>query len=162
MSASLAGLEPHAHRLADAPLQTLIAEDPARARDFALRLGPLYANFARQRYDRAAVDALFAVARQDDLAGAMRKLLDGGIVNPTEGRAALHSALRGDTSQALPALEARMLALEAQARMHALVAELDASDVTDVVSVGIGGSDLGPVSYTHLDVYKRQLPGRSR
>ena len=144
MSGGLAVLEPHAQRLADAPLQMLISEDPARAQDFALRLGPLYANFARQRYDRPAVEALFAVARQDDLAGAMRKLLDGGIVNPTEGRAALHSALRGDSSQAVPAREARAQALDAQARMRALVGLLEASDITDVVSVGIGGSDLGP------------------
>ena len=144
MGGLLEGLDAHAQRLSGTPLPALIAADPARARDFALRSGPLYANFARQRYDREALDALFAIAERADLAGAMRRLLDGAIVNPTEGRAALHSALRGDTSDAGVARDARAQALEAQARMRGLIEALEASDVTDIVSVGIGGSDLGP------------------
>ena len=144
MGGLLEGLGAQAQRLSGTPLPALIAVDPARARDFALRSGPLYANFARQRYDRAALDALFDVAERADLIGAMRRLLDGAIVNPTEGRAALHSALRGDSSDAATARDARAQALQAQARMRALVEALEASDVTDIVSVGIGGSDLGP------------------
>lgn len=144
MGGLLEGLGAQAQRLSGTPLPALIADDPARARDFALRSGPLYANFARQRYDREALDALFAIAERADLAGAMRRLLDGAIVNPTEGRAALHTALRGDSSDAAAARDARAQALEAQARMRALVEALEASDVTDIVSVGIGGSDLGP------------------
>ncbi|QNN47101.1 glucose-6-phosphate isomerase [Thermomonas brevis] len=144
MGGQLEGLDAQAQRLSGTPLPALIADDPARARDFALRSGPLYANFARQRYDRAALDALFDVAERADLAGAMRRLLDGAIVNPTEGRAALHSALRGDTSEATVARDARAQALDAQARMRGLIETLEAGDVTDIVSVGIGGSDLGP------------------
>lgn len=82
-------------RLASSTLVNLIANDPARAQEFALRCGPLYANFARQRYDRTALDALFDLAKRADLAGAMQQLLGGETVNGTEGRAALHSALRG-------------------------------------------------------------------
>ena len=140
----LGGLDAHAQRLADTPLSRLNSEDPTRAVDFALRVGPLYANFARQRYDRAALDALFAIGQRAELGVAMRRLLDGEIVNPTEGRAALHSALRGDASAAPGAREARAQALEAQSRMRTLVEALHASDVTDIVSIGIGGSDLGP------------------
>ena len=81
MSAALAGLDAHARRLAGASLPDLIDDDPRRARDFSLRVGPLYANFARQRYDRLALDALFALADARDLAGAMRRLLDGDIVS---------------------------------------------------------------------------------
>ncbi len=144
MGGLLEGLDAHAQRLSGISLPALIAGDPARAHDFALRSGPLYANFARQRFDRAALDALFAIAERADLAGAMRRLLDGAIVNPTEGRAALHSALRGDTSGASVARDARSQALAAQARMRGLIEALEASEVTDIVSVGIGGSDLGP------------------
>ena len=57
----LAGLDAHAQRLAGSTIAGLVESDPARARDFALRLGPLYASFARQRYDREALDALFAI-----------------------------------------------------------------------------------------------------
>lgn len=144
MSDLLAGLATQAARLQDATVAQLIEGDPARARDFSLRLGPLYANFARQHYDREALGVLFAIGERADLGGAMRRLLDGAIVNTTEGRAALHSALRGDASQAAAATGARAQARQAQARMRGLVEQLHASDVTDVVSIGIGGSDLGP------------------
>ena len=140
----LAGLDAEARRLASTSIAQLIQADPARASAFAVRSGPLYANFARQRYDRVALDALFAIAEQADLAGAMRRLLDGAIVNPTEGRAALHSALRGDTSATHVAIDARAQAVAAQVRMRELIVALEATDVTDIVSVGIGGSDLGP------------------
>ena len=140
----LAGLNAHAQRLAGTTIAGLVESDPARARDFALRLGPLYASFARQRYDREALDALFAIAGHADLPAAMRRQFDGETINPTEGRAVLHSALRGDNSTAPVAREARAQAVAAQARMRELIAELDAGDVTDIVSIGIGGSDLGP------------------
>ena len=140
----LAGLDAHAQRLAGTPLADLIDADPARAREFALRVGPLYANFARQRYDRVALDALFDLAMRADLPAAMQCQLEGEIVNPTEGRAALHSALRGDTARSAFALAARAQAVSAQLRMRELVDALEASAVTDIVSIGIGGSDLGP------------------
>ena len=138
-------LREQAARLGETSLQALMAEDPARAHDFALRVGPLYANFARQRYDREALAALFEIARQADLQGAMRRLVDGDIVNPTEGRAALHTALRGDASAAPAARDAHAEANAALARMQVLVDGLrNDPRITDVVSVGIGGSDLGP------------------
>ena len=155
MSLILASLDAHAQRLANTTLSTLIAGDPQRAGDFALRLGPLYANFSRQRYDRAALDALFSLAGKADFAGAMRKLLDGDVVNATEGRAALHTALRGDTSASAVARDAQVQAQDARERMRALVAGLEATDVTEIVSVGIGGSDLGP----RLIVDALALPG---
>ncbi|WP_240098714.1 glucose-6-phosphate isomerase [Thermomonas flagellata] len=142
--AALAALRAEAARLAPVHLRTLIAQDPARADDFALQVGPLYASFARQHYDRRALEALFAFAQACDLAGAVRRQQDGEIVNPSEGRAALHTALRGDVSPAPVARAAHAQALAAQARMAALVEQVQASGVTDVVSIGIGGSDLGP------------------
>ncbi|HOC10991.1 MULTISPECIES: glucose-6-phosphate isomerase [Thermomonas] len=144
MTSLLDGLDAHAQRLASSTLVNLIANDPARAQEFALRCGPLYANFARQRYDRTALDALFDLAKRADLAGAMQQLLGGETVNGTEGRAALHSALRGGVATSAFALAARAQALSAQLRMRELIDALAASDVTDIVSVGIGGSDLGP------------------
>lgn len=143
-SVDLGILRQHAARLEGAPLSRLIADDPARANDFALRVGALYANFARQRYDRKALDALFGLAETADLGGAMRRLLDGETVNATEGRAALHTALRGDLSKAAVAREAYGIARDARSKMSALIEALAASDVTDIVSIGIGGSDLGP------------------
>ncbi len=155
MSARLASLEAEAARLAGSTIAGLVADDPRRAHDFALRLGPLYASFARQRYDRQALDALFAIAEDACLPAAMQRLIDGGTVNFTEGRAALHTALRGEVSQASNARNAHAQAHEARERMCAMVDSLAASDVTDIVSIGIGGSDLGP----RLMVDALALPG---
>jgi glucose-6-phosphate isomerase len=144
VDAAWKGLSEQAARMVDARLADLVAADPARAEDFALRVGPLYANFSRQRYDRAALDALFALAHEAGVAGALRRLVDGESVNVSENRPALHTALRGDVGQGTVAVAARTQALAAQKHMLALAAELRRTDITDVINVGIGGSDLGP------------------
>ena len=144
MTAALAGLRDHATRLASQSISQLIADDPARARDLSLRVGPLYVNFSRQRYDRNALAALIALARQADISQAFRSLIDGDKVNVSEGRAALHTALRSNLGTTGIAREAHAQALAARECMAVLMAELEASSVTDIVNVGIGGSDLGP------------------
>ncbi len=133
-----------AERLRGASIRALLADDPARATDWSARVGPLSFHYARQRLDRAALAELVARARRVDLAGAFRRLVDGVIVNASEGRAALHTALRADVGRG-PAVEAARAEVDAtRGRMRALRAALVESPVTDVVSVGIGGSDLGP------------------
>ena len=154
------GLRVHAARLEATPLAQLIAADPARATDFALQVGPLYANFARQRYDREALAALFTLAQRAELAQALRGLFDGAPVNTTEGRAALHTALRSVLSDAPVVRAARLEAVAALERMRELVAALQDSDVTDIVSIGIGGSDLGPRLV--VDALSGPMPGRFR
>ncbi len=139
-----ATLAPHAARVAGTHLRDLVAADPARATDFQLGAGPITAQFARQRLDREALDALHALGEARDLAGAMRALVDGEHVNTSEGRPALHTALRGDAGQGATALGARAEAVDGLARMHDAAERLLAQGVTDIVSVGIGGSDLGP------------------
>jgi glucose-6-phosphate isomerase len=134
----------HSARLSDTSLRSLLAADPARAGDFALRAGPLYASFARQRYDRDALAALLALAQAAGTPVAMRALVDGAKVNASEDRAALHTALRSALGQGDAARAAHADAVAVRGRMAALAATLEASDVTDVVHVGIGGSDQGP------------------
>jgi glucose-6-phosphate isomerase len=137
-------LSRHAARLIDRPLKELIAADPGRGRQMALRVGPLYANFARQRIDNDARAALFDLARTAGVETALRAMFDGEPVNRSEARPALHTALRGDLGRGGAAVEARAQALAAQGSMRALLETLEASAVTDVINVGIGGSDLGP------------------
>ena len=140
----LSSLQQHAQRLENLHLRDLIAQDPGRADAFTVRVGPLLAGFARQRYDRAAVDGLFALAERHRVRSALQRLLDGEVVNSTEQRPALHTALRGNLSQAAAAQHAYRQAQDARQRMGMLVQSLSDSQVTDIVSVGIGGSDLGP------------------
>ncbi|WP_407352192.1 glucose-6-phosphate isomerase [Luteimonas sp. R10] len=137
-------LAPHAQRLSSVRIAELVAADPARAADLSLRVGPLYANFSRQRIDRDALDALLRLADACALPQAFRALFDGERVNVSEDRPALHVALRSVLGAGAVARDAQAQAAQARARMAKLVDDLVASDVTDIVNVGIGGSDLGP------------------
>jgi glucose-6-phosphate isomerase len=153
-------LKAQADRLATVNLPSMLQADPDRAVDFSIRVGPIYANFARQGYDREALASLNAVAESAALGTAFRRLFDGEIVNVTEGRAALHTALRGNLSQAAAAREAFATASEVRQRMGRMVAELEGSGLTDIVSVGIGGSDLGPRLVA--DALRDALPSKLR
>ena len=144
IEAEWAALSEHAARLVDRPLASLIEEDPRRATELSLRVGPVYANFARQRVDRAAWAHLAAMARSAKVPEGVRAMFDGAIVNPSEGRPALHTALRSALGRGAVVESARAQVAAALERMRALVPALRASEVTDIVNVGIGGSDLGP------------------
>jgi glucose-6-phosphate isomerase len=131
-------------RLGGCHLRDLVADDAARATDWSVRAGPVFASFARQRMDRAALAALVSAAEAAGVPQALRALVDGEQVNRSEQRPALHTALRSSLGRGDIAGGAHVEASEARQRMAALVAALEASDVTDIVNVGIGGSDLGP------------------
>ena len=90
MSRVLDVLQSHAQRLQGIPLPALLAADATRAEDFALRSGPLYFNFARQSYDREALQALLGLGTACDLPAAFRRLFDGALVNVTEGLSLIH------------------------------------------------------------------------
>jgi glucose-6-phosphate isomerase len=137
-------LSTHAARLHQTTLRELIAADGRRPRDFSVRVGALYANFARQRYDRDARAALLDLARAVDLPTAIKALFNGETVNVSEHRPALHTALRSRLAESARALDASDQAAAARKRMAALIADLEKSEITDIVNVGIGGSDLGP------------------
>ncbi len=137
-------LRTHAQRLQGTGIPALLAAEPDRVKQLALSVGPLYVNFARQRYDAAALQALLALAAARDVAGGFQRLFGGEKINHTEGRAVLHSALRGNVGDTQIAQAAHAEAVAVQQRMGELVRALEASTITDIVSVGIGGSDLGP------------------
>jgi glucose-6-phosphate isomerase len=139
-------LERHAARLRGSDLRHLCAE-PDRPRRHVLAAAGVHADFSRHWLDDAALDALLALAARLRHADAVRALVGGEVVNPTEGRPALHTALRDldGWAPAPRAAEAARAAAEARARMRAVVDAWTADPtVEDVVHVGIGGSDLGP------------------
>jgi len=116
---------------------------------------------ARQRLDRPARAALYELGRKADFPAALRMLFDGGTVNASESRPALHTALRSDLGRGPLAEAARRAALEAAQRMEAVAGALEqSSHITDVVNIGIGGSDLGPRLV--VDALRHQSTGRFR
>jgi len=145
MSPPLAAmLAAHAERLRGASISALVAADPGRATDWSARLGPVFINYARQRLDRASWAALIGAAHAVDLPAAFRCLVDGAIVNASEMRPALHTALRSELGRGPVVAAARAEVRATRERMRVLRATLVDSPVTDIISIGIGGSDLGP------------------
>jgi glucose-6-phosphate isomerase len=141
-------------RLSAVTLRKLLAEDAGRVERDVLNAAGLRLDWTRQRLDSAAWDDLFALAGSADVTGALRRQHEGGHVNSTEDRAALHTALRlpGD---ARCAIDGRDVVADVHAVLDAIEALVcrvrDGSHVgysgraiRSVVNIGIGGSDLGP------------------
>ncbi len=121
-----------------------VSGDRHRVERLSRQLGGLRICFARQRLDDEAFQALFELAEISNLSAAIKNLFDGKKVNTSEQRAALHTALRSDLGDSAEAKAAYAMAKAAREQMAALIQKLEASDVTDIINVGIGGSDLGP------------------
>jgi glucose-6-phosphate isomerase len=128
-------------RLAD-----LFAEDPSRLDRLATRLdlgeGGILFDWSKTHLDAAHLDGFEALAQAMDFAGTRATLLEGGIVNSTEGRAAEHTAQRG-----VGAEESVAIAQSFHARMAALVDAIHKGalgEIKHLIHIGIGGSALGP------------------
>ncbi len=141
-------LAAHAARLAGARIVELFDRDDDRIGHFTARLGPLYLDTSKQLIDADTWQALLAFAGDRQVEPARDAMFAGEVVNRSEGRAVLHAALRGSGSPAA-AIRAEIDAtLGRMARLaHSLresSQDLGLPPITDVISVGIGGSDFGP------------------
>ena len=129
-------------------------EGEARAAAFTRRWDGLLLDFSKQRLDQAVLNDLLTLARECGLEKAVGHLLRGDTVNQSEGRPALHTALRLPRTASLPVDgEDVVPAVHASIdRMRHVVQRIHARQwrgvtgeaITDVVNIGIGGSDLGP------------------
>ena len=139
-------VQAEAARLAATDLHTLFAADPARAETLTFALDDLSLDLSREKLDAEALAALLALARAAGLEEMRERMAAGAAVNPSEGRPALHMALRGGADPPpgadVAGVRARFLAFAEDLRQgrHAAAG----GPVTDVINIGIGGSDLGP------------------
>ena len=143
-------LQALATQLQAASIEELFAADPARAGDFTLAAAGLRLDFSKHLLSRPALAGLLRLAEQARLPAAITALFDGDKVNNTEDRPALHTLLRATSSHGLDAQfdEVR----KARGQMRQWAQRLNAGElsgfsgavITDVVNIGIGGSDLGP------------------
>ncbi|BBB11858.1 glucose-6-phosphate isomerase [Sphingopyxis sp. FD7] len=124
-------------------LTDLVAADPeARLQVLVRNVADIRFDFAKTHLDGAALAILSGLAEAQDFGGRRKTLFSGGIANPTENRAAEHSAERGDgapeTVHAAQALHQRM-------RMMIDAIEAGAfGEIRHLLHIGIGGSALGP------------------
>ncbi len=130
----------------DLDLRELFAQDPARFERWAVEAPHVMADLSRARWDVATGQHLLALAQECGLEAQRDALLRGDPINHTEDRAVLHTALRapkgqGPHTHAVHAVLDQMLAYVEGIR--ATVGRGLPGDITDVVNIGIGGSDLG-------------------
>ena len=149
-----AGLRAAVDRMRGTALKELFAADPERFERFHVALGDLVFDYSKQRVDDGVLQALFNLARASGLEEKRDRMFAGGVVNPTEGRAALHTALRTppgtsvtvDGEDVMPEVIAVRAEVAAFARgvRDGSVRGATGRELTDIVNIGIGGSDLGP------------------
>jgi len=133
-------------------LRELMAQDPARFDKFSLALEGLLVDYSKQRVTGETMRLLCELARECGLESWRARMLAGEPVNVTEGRAALHVALRGATSARVDGKDVSQEVGAQLAAMRRFVRGVRAGRIrgatrrafTDVVNLGIGGSDLGP------------------
>lgn len=146
---SLAALKAHADRLSGASLRDLVDGRGPSLSDWVFSAAGIELDLSKQRLDPDALASLFEVADALELTQHRDTLLSGGIVNPTEGRPALHMAYR-DGAKISGSDAAELVArTQAQTREFAQSVRSGAYQpsgkaITRVVNIGIGGSDLGP------------------
>ena len=87
-------LEAHQRDMAPRPLRELFANDPTRAERLSLEVAGLYADYSKQRVTDESLERLVALASARGVPERIASLFAGESVNPTEGRPALHTALR--------------------------------------------------------------------
>jgi len=148
----------HQDEVATLQLRDLFDKDPERFERFSLRLGSTLYDYSKNRVTEHTMALLVELAEQADLPGWIERMFSGEKINHTEGRAVLHTALRNresdpvkvDDQDVMPGVDAvldRMRALTERVRSGKWRGHTDEA-ITDVVNIGIGGSDLGPAMVT--------------
>lgn len=137
-------LAEHRDVLAGVHLRDLFDADPARGRDLAVEAAGLYLDYAKQRLTAETIELLAALAEARGLPAAIAALFAGEPVNRSEDRAARHADLRA--GEAAPEAVRRVLAEMADFVDAVRGGEwrgFGGEPITDVVNIGVGGSDLG-------------------
>lgn len=136
-------------------MRQLFQDDPARFDRFSVRLGNLLFDYSKNRITAETLRLLIALAEQSDLAGSIKRMVEGCKINTTEHRAVLHTALRNrsnlpvfvDGTDVMPDVR-RVLGLMRKFSDRVRNGQLTGytgRPITDIVNIGIGGSDLGPL-----------------
>ncbi|MBE2221067.1 MAG: glucose-6-phosphate isomerase [Anaerolineae bacterium] len=159
-------LQVHQPQIAATHMRDLFAADPARFDKFTVTFGDILFDYSKNRITEETLSLLLALAEQADLKAKIDAMFSGEKINNTEDRAVLHTALRNrsnrpifvDGTDVMPEVNGVL------AKMKGFVESVRSGDwkgytgkaITDVVNIGIGGSDLGPkMVVTALTPYTR-------
>jgi len=160
-------LQAHHAQVKDAHLRELFANDPGRAERFAVEGAGLFLDYTKNRVTDETMRLLVALAEERGVAARRDAMFRGEKINSTEGRAVLHVALRAprgtrvlvDGKDVVPEVHAvldRMADFSERVRSGAWKGHTG-KRIRNVVNIGIGGSDLGPVmAYEALRYYSER------
>ncbi len=149
-------------------LQTYFAKDDSRAEQFSIAWEQFFVDYSKNHIDKNIKDALIGLAKESGLEAARKAYFGGDSINQTEGRAVLHTALRAKANADIR-VEGENVVPEvykvrekirtfSQSVIDGSRKSSSGEAFTDVVNIGIGGSDLGPAMITEaLAYYKNHL-----
>ncbi|MHA8071539.1 glucose-6-phosphate isomerase [Aquirufa ecclesiirivi] len=155
-------------RLESSSISALFQTDSERQKKYSLFFQDIFIDFSKNILDAATFNHLIELAKECQLESAIQAQLQGEAINQTEGRAVLHTALRKPKgqSQLLNGVDINADIHQVRAHMKEFTEQVISGawkgytnkSITDVVNIGIGGSDLGPVMVTEaLKPYKTHL-----
>lgn len=167
-TASWKKLQSHFESIKSKQLKDLFNSDAKRADELTVKWEDFYVDFSKNRITKETLSLLFELANEVDLKGAITMCFEGDIINATEGRAVLHTALRApidaevfvDGVNVIPEIH------EVKQKIKKFTDSVVKGNhkgftgkaITDIVNIGIGGSDLGPAMVVDsLQYYKNHL-----
>lgn len=161
-------LSNHYINIAPKHLRDLFAYDPNRFEKFSIAFEDILFDYSKNRIDEQTIALLVQLARECKLDDAIEAMFNGAPINQTENRAVLHTALRNVSSKAvevdsqdvMPAVRGVLNHMKefSESVINGNWKGYSGKAITDVVNIGIGGSDLGPVMVTEaLKAYKNHL-----
>lgn len=131
-------LEEHSLEMRDTHMSSLFSAEPSRAHDFSVTCDTLYFNYARNNITEKTINHLIDLGQQQGLESWRKKLFSGDKINSSENRAALHTAMRDPDNH-------NEDVIETHEKLRSFSQDIIVDqNITDVVHIGIGGSDLGP------------------
>jgi glucose-6-phosphate isomerase len=159
-------LQNHRREMVDVHLRDLFAQDPQRFDRFSLQVGDILFDFSKNRITEKTLALLIDLARQANLTEKIEAMFRGEKINTTENRAVLHVALRNrsnrpilvDGQDVIPDVNRALSKIRTFSDLVRSGGWKGYTNraVTDVVNIGIGGSDLGPKMVTEaLKPYAR-------
>ncbi len=163
-SQSWQALRSHYCEMEAVRMRDLFEQDEARYQKFSLQVGDLLLDYSKNRIVDKTLKLLCQLAEGQGLSDQIDQLFNGQLINQSERRAALHTALRDRGSEPIwvQGRDIRVDVLSNFARMQTFVNDVrearycgfSGESITDVVNLGIGGSDLGPgMAYMALQSY---------
>ena len=161
-------LQEHFNKINSLQMKDLFAQDSERANKFTIKWDDFYVDFSKNRITEETFKYLLELADEVKLKDAIKSQFSGEIINQTEGRAVLHTALRApkDAEFHVDGVNVMPEIYQVKQKIEGFTNEVVNGDLkgftgkpfTDVVNIGIGGSDLGPAMVVEsLQYYKNHL-----